>query len=226
MATDGRPIVPARLVLGMVTLILGLLFLADSAGLLTADSAVAFWPVGLVGLGLVVVLQPDPPNRLVGAVLITAGVWLLLNNVGVWRYPFLRSWPYLLIIAGAWVLYRVRRMRAIESPDFAAGFAFGDSVVRRFHGNRFAAGEISAVGGQCRLDLSATAIHDPASAAVVDVFAVLGRIEIVVPAGWQVDNRVLPLIGRVDVPQTAATGPILIVRGSAICGGIAVAAAQ
>jgi hypothetical protein len=236
MASDARPIVPARLVLGMVTLVLGLLFLADGADLLNAGSAMAFWPVGLVGLGLVVVLQPDPANRLVGAVLITAGIWLLLNNVGLWSYPFIRTWPYLLMIVGVWVLYRVRRLRAWESPDRAAGFAFGETVGKRFAPAAFTAGEFSAVGGRCYVDLTAAAIDETASRAIVDVFAVFGRIELVVPSGWQIDNRVLPLLARVDVPQQGPDGPpeggppvrspLVIVRGSAICGDIAVAAVE
>jgi hypothetical protein len=235
MASDARPIVPARLVLGMVTLVLGLLFLADSADLLNADSVAAFWPVGLVGVGLVVVLQPDPANRLVGVVLITAGVWLLLNNVGLWSYPFMRTWPYLLMIAGAWVLYRVRRLRAWERPDRAAGFAFGNSVGRRLAPVTFTAGEFSAVGGKCHVDMSAAAMNQPASRAVVDVFAVFGRIELIVPSGWQIDNRVLPLLARVNLPQGLdgqpkggrhVPSPIVIVRGSAICGDISIAAAE
>jgi hypothetical protein len=225
MSSDTRPLVPARLVVGMVALVLGLLFLADSADLLNADSALAFWPVGLVGVGLVVVLQPDPANRLVGAVLITAGVWLLLNNVGVWSYPFLRTWPYLLIIVGVWVLYRVRRLRAWDGPYRAAGFAFLNSTAERVASATFKAGEFSAVGGACHVDLSAVATNGPG--AVVDVFAVFGHIQLLVPAGWQVDNRVLPLLARVGVPtESTATGPVVIVRGSAICGTISVAAAN
>ena len=66
-----RPLVPPQLVLGIVTFILGAVFLADSAGMLSAESAMALWPIGLVALGLIVVLQPDDANRLVGAVLIS-----------------------------------------------------------------------------------------------------------------------------------------------------------
>jgi hypothetical protein len=227
MSSDARPLVPARLVVGMVALVLGVLFLAESADLLNADSALAFWPVGLVALGLVVVLQPDPANRLVGAVLMTAGVWLLLNTVGVWTYPFLRTWPYLLIVVGAWVLYRARRMRAWNGPGRAAGFAFVDRVARQVAGTTFTAGDFSAVGGSCSVDLGAVAIDQPAAGAVVDVFAVFGRIELLVPAGWRVDNRVLPLLAHVDMPtQSAAAGPLVIVRGSAICGVVSVTAAK
>jgi hypothetical protein len=129
MPSANRPLVPPRLVLGMVTFVLGALFLADSADLLRADSALAFWPVALLALGLVVVLQPDPANRIVGALLLIAGVWLLLNAVGIWRYRFWQTWPYLLIVFGAWMIYRVYQLREKARRDgWVTGFAFLNSV--------------------------------------------------------------------------------------------------
>ena len=153
MPTDNRPLVPPQLVLGMVILLLGLVFLADSADILRADSALSAWPVGLVAVGLIVVLQPDAANRLVGAVLLIAGVWLLLNNVGLWTYSFWRTWPYLLVIFGAWMLYRVRRMREREAST-VTGFAFLNSITRQATSAPLEAGEFSAVGGECHIDLS------------------------------------------------------------------------
>jgi hypothetical protein len=209
----------------MVTFVLGGLFLADSAGLLQADSALAFWPVGLLALGFVVVLQPDAANRMVGAMLLVAGVWLLLNNVGVWNYSFWHTWPYLLIVFGAWILYRARQLRARDGLDGAAtGFAFLNRVVTQVTTVR--AGDLNAVGGECRVDLSAAHL-DGNTDVVIDVFALFGRITLQVPAGWRVENRVLPLLGRVeDLPPSAAAGPLVVVQGSAIGSSISIAAAS
>lgn len=226
--------VPPRLVLGLVTFVVGLMFMADGAGLLRADSALALWPVGLVALGLVVVLQPDAANRVVGAALIIAGVWLLLDNVGVWSYSFWRTWPYLLIVFGAWVLYRVRRMRDLGG-GIVTGFAFLNRVACRPAGGRFEGGEFSAVGGDCAIDLRGVTLEADQTGqatAVIDAFTLFGRIDVRVPAGWDVDNRVLPLLGRSSSPppvagasdRTALAAPTVIVQGSAICGSISVSA--
>lgn len=221
--SDG-PVVPARLVMGLVTLVLGLVFVADGAGLLRADSMLDVWPIGLVAAGLVVVLQPDMANRVVGAVLLIAGVWLLLNQLGVWSYSFWRTWPYLLILVGAWILYRVREMRAWErTTGRLSGFAFLDRVTR-FAPAGFEGGDFSAVGGDCTVDLSQSTIGTGQDGAVVDAFALFGRIELRVPEGWNVHNRVLPLLGQVQVPPPVAGGPTLVVQGSAIGGRVSVAA--
>ena len=224
MPSDNRPLVPPRLILGIVTFVLGGLFLADSADLLRADSALAFWPVALLALGLVVVLQPDTANRIVGALLLIAAVWLLLNAVGIWSYRFWQTWPYLLIVFGAWMIYRVHQMRERERKDgWLTGFAFLDRVDRHASSAPIAAGEFSAVGGECSVDLANARIGDTNAVVIVDVFALFGRIALRVPAGWRVDTRVLPLIGKVDETQPpAAAGPTLVVQGSAICGRISV----
>src|SRR4029453_17479953 len=225
---DTRPLVPPQLVLGLVTFILGAVFLADSAGMLNAESPVSLWPIALVALGLIVVLQPDNANRLVGAVLIIAGVWLLLNNIGLWSYSFWRTWPYLLVIFGAWMLYRVRRMRGWERDSRGAGFAFLNSLTRRAASGRFEAGEFSAVAGECDIDLGDVTIADGNAETVIDAFVLFGRMTLRVPAGWRVATRILPLRGRVDPvpPPAGAIGPTVVVQGSAICSKVSVAAAR
>jgi hypothetical protein len=215
--------VPTRLILGLVTLVLGLVFLADGANLLRADSLLDVWPVGSVAIGLIVVLQPDMANRVVGAVLLIAGVWLLLNHLGVWSYSFWRTWPYLLVVFGAWMLYRVREMRQweAEAPRLS-GFAFLDRVSRH-SGARFEGGDFSAVAGHCVVDLCRVTTGGEPDTAVIDAFALFGRIELRVPEGWNVDNRVLPLLGQVQVPPPVAGGPTIVVQGSAIGGRVSVA---
>lgn len=223
MPSENRPLVPLRLVLGMVTFLLGGLFLADSADLLRADSALAFWPVAVIALGLVVVLQPDTGNRMVGAVLLIAGVWLLLNAVGIWTYRFWQSWPYLLILFGAWMIYRAYNMQEHQGGDgTVSGFAFLNNVDSQGASTPFAAADVSAVAGECAIDLRAAQPGD--GPMIIDVFALFGRIVLRVPAGWRVETRVLPLLGRVDdVPEPAAPGgPTVIVQGSAICSGVSV----
>lgn len=225
MPADSTPLVPPRLILGIVVIVLGALFLADSAGVLRADSALAFWPVALVALGLVVVLQPDPANRMVGALLLIAGVWLLLNGIGVWTYRFWRTWPYLLILFGAWMIYRVHWMHARERDrGLLGGFAFLNRADLQPGDAPVAAGEFSAVGGQCSVDLRDAWTASTNAIVIVDVFALFGRISLRVPSGWNVDNRVLPLLGQAGAvpPQPDSAGPTMVVQGSAICGSVTV----
>jgi hypothetical protein len=64
-----------------------------------------------------------------------------------------------------------------------------------------------------------------ADGAVIDAFAFWGGIKILVPEGWVVTNKVLPLLGGTDDRSRAVegAGKQLLVRGSAIMGGVEIA---
>jgi hypothetical protein len=243
MAREEGPLVPLRLVLGILVFLVGGLFLADSVGALNADSALTLWPVGLVALSLVVLLQPDPTNRLVGAVLLVAGIWLLLNAIDVWSYSFWSTWPYLLVLFGAWMLYRAAQMRqreglaqgALEEAgegfdsrvaggDWIGAYAFLDRVERAANGATFAGGDFNAVLGGCDVDLTAAS----SSRAVVDAFVLLGRVAVTVPAGWRVETRVLPLLSRIvaGASDVADASDTVVVRGTLILGRLEVTHAE
>ncbi|MGD8330893.1 MAG: DUF5668 domain-containing protein [Acidobacteriota bacterium] len=237
MAQASSPLVRPRLVLGILVLLVGGVLLADQLGAVSAESAAALWPVVLLALGLVMVLQPDTTNRLAGAVLLVAGVWLLCNALGWWSYSFWHTWPYLLVIVGAWLLYRVQLLRDLEGPaDRVAGalgrfdarvtdaprvgaLAFLNAVERIATTPAFESGDFHAVLGSCDIDLGQTGASGVAS---VDAFALLGRLVIAVPAGWRVESRLLPLLGRVDNACAGADDapPTVVVHGAAILGRV------
>jgi len=237
MASTTGSVVRPRLVAGILVFLLGGAFLADQMGGVSAESARALWPIGVIALGLVVVMQSDQVSRLVGALLLVVGVWLLCNNLGFWTYSFWHTWPYLLVLFGAWLLYRVHLLREREGPTGRAAGALGrfdervsdapavgalaflNGVERVATSSAFASGDIHAVFGVCDVDLSATTGAGPA---VIDTFALFGYVAITVPAGSTVDNRVLPLLGRVDNTCADAAGgaATIVVRGISLLGRV------
>ncbi|MGD8328553.1 MAG: DUF5668 domain-containing protein, partial [Acidobacteriota bacterium] len=171
MTQSATPIVKPRLILGILVVLIGCIFVADQIGVVSAESAAAMWPVGVIAVGLVMVLQPDTANRLAGAVLLVAGVWLLCNALGWWSYDFWRTWPYLLVIFGAWLLYRVQLLRDREGPagrpsgalgrfdarvtdaPSVGALAFLNAVERIATNPAFESGDFHAVLGSCDIDL-------------------------------------------------------------------------
>jgi hypothetical protein len=96
---------------------------------------------------------------------------------------------------------------------------------RRIASQNFERGEAVAVMGGCEIDLSPARI---AEEAVIDVLAVWGGIEIRVPTGWKVIGRVAPILGGYEDKTAGAPdgAPRLVIRGSAIMGGIEVRNAE
>ena len=80
---------------------------------------------------------------------------------------------------------------------------------------------MSATLGGAKLDLTGAAVS--ADTVTVDVFAMMGGIEIRVPRDWDVTSDVVALMGAcVDKRSPAATrsGKHLVVRGYAVMGGV------
>jgi predicted membrane protein len=75
--------------------------------------------------------------------------------------------------------------------------------------------------GGVKLDLTGSQIEG--ESATIDVFALMGGIEIYVPREWEVVNDVTSVLGAcVDKrrPSTTSNGKRLVVSGMALMGGI------
>lgn len=244
MAAETRPLVPLKLVLGVLTFLAGALLLADSFGMLRAGSGWTMWPLAVIVLGVAVRLQPNTTSRTTGGVLLVAGFWLLFNAAGIWEYSFWDTWPLLLILLGAWLLYRTDQMRQNAGgpegydqqstrAENVGALAFVARIGRKTTGQRLRTGEMIAILGDCSFDF--TDARRGAGPIVVDAFALVGRVRITVPDDWVVRQRVLPLLGRVsdtraDVAEggdiafgDGAEAPVdLLIQGTAILGGVEV----
>ena len=95
---------------------------------------------------------------------------------------------------------------------------------------RFRGGEITAVMGGAQLDLRQATIP-PGEEAALDIFAVMGGCEIIVPPSWTVVTPIVPVMGGIDdkrlppLPGGAESiggrpAPRLVLRGLLLMGGI------
>jgi hypothetical protein len=220
------PLVPRGLVLGVAIVLVGLVFLADSLGMLDAATGWAIWPIAVIVAGVAIRPQPGVASQVFGIILIVAGVWLLFNELGLWTYSFWRTWPLILILVGAWMRYRVWHMQhlAAEQPGAIAFL----SQVTSDTGGVVRGAEFDAIAGDGLFDFGE--VSGSREPIVVDAFVIAGRIRLAVPNNWVVEMRVLALPGRVSDARgqsssgTAARQPDLIVRGTAILGIVEVVA--
>jgi hypothetical protein len=99
---------------------------------------------------------------------------------------------------------------------------------RASNDNPFRGADMTSIIGSTQLDLR-RAVIDPGQHAVIDVFTVLGGLEIWVPTGWTVVSEVVPVLGSVEdkrlPPVDGArppngTTPRLVLRGAVVLGGL------
>jgi predicted membrane protein len=193
-----------------------------------------FWPVGLVAVGLMMVLNPTPAGRRPGWFLLAIGGWLTATvvyraPVGIWDL-----WPVALVGMGIAMIRRGRE-HALVSRDAGApsepgaastnqafsAIAFWSGVKRRVTSVAFRRADLIAVMGGVEVDLRQAST---AGEAVIDVFAIWGGIEIFVPPDWEVVNEVVAVMGAAEDKSTGIQGARhrLILRGFVLMGGVEV----
>jgi predicted membrane protein len=104
----------------------------------------------------------------------------------------------------------------------ASLFALMSSSKRRWGRSLFRSAEATAFMGGCELDLR-DALMNAGETAVVEVFAVMGGVNIFVPPNWTVSQEIVPLLGGVqDKTRSIPSGPAqhLLVRGTVVMGGV------
>lgn len=107
-------------------------------------------------------------------------------------------------------------------PVHASLFSLLGSSKRRWGRSVFRGAETTAFMGGCELDLR-DALMSPGELAVVDVFVLMGGVNIFVPPHWTVSQEIVPLMGGVhDKSHSVPSNPAqhLLVRGTVIMGGV------
>jgi hypothetical protein len=110
--TDERRISQARVVFGLVVMLVGALLLLDRLGWWGVRLNVPLWPWVLVALGLARLSDRSTDahgclrGRRSAAWLLFIGAWGLLNEYRLFGIHYGHSWPILLIGAGAMVVWR------------------------------------------------------------------------------------------------------------------------
>src|SRR5262245_25868781 len=103
----------ARTVLGLLIVAWGALALLDNLGILGGrDLMRTFWPVLVIGWGLVRLTMGEPHGRWIGAAAATAGVALLGNTLEWWHVRITVLWPLFVIALGIHVMTRRGHRRA------------------------------------------------------------------------------------------------------------------
>jgi hypothetical protein len=106
-----------RVFIGFVIILIGLAMLGEQTGLYGLNLSGHYWPLILVVLGGMKVLDPGQSggrqrSRRGGLWLIYVGCWGLVNEFHLFGFDYGTSWPLLIIGAGIGIVWR-----AFDNPD-------------------------------------------------------------------------------------------------------------
>jgi hypothetical protein len=213
-----------RLVNGAAVLAIGLIFWFDHLGKIDAGDFLRWWPLLLIATGLAHLVE----RRWVSALVLTAIGIAFLPDIPFFPHfrvsEILGLWPILITAAGVTLVMQAIRPAAKDAASSRAGTFRAIGVMggsaRTVSGDPFVGGDAFAVMGAADVTISSASA---VSGAVIDVLAFWGGVEIKVPRGWNVESRVTPILGAFvnnTAAATSADAPHVLVRGSAIMGGV------
>lgn len=222
-------IVP-RLLIGLTILSAGLLWTLDNLDVLDSERFTQWWPAVVILIGLVRMFDPAA-SKITSAIIALIGVGLLLDTLDYWDFDPGDLFPLLIALVGGKLVWDVLRRkpasrmdRSVDADSVVHAFAFMAGVGKRSVSHDYRGGDANAIMGGVELDLREAQIA-PGREAVLDTFAFWGGVEVRVPESWRVVSQVMPLMGAFEDNTTSkggGSGPVLVVRGVAVMGGIEV----
>jgi predicted membrane protein len=213
-----------RILVGFVLIALGALFLLDQSDVLDSGDLLAdWWPMVFVVAGFLY-LSFSPRHIMVPAVLIILGLALLarsLDFVPDWVQTVF--WPLVLVAVGLWVMFGSGLGAAgVQSGDRVNSLVafFGREVVNE--SQHFGGGSIFTVFGATEVDLRRA--RPVPEGAAMDVVVAFGGVDIVIPEGWRVEVKGIPLFGgwsnKVSRDLVSADAPLLSIEALVAFGGL------
>ena len=215
----------SRLFVGACVLAVGVIFWLDRIGTIDARDYLTWWPLALIGFGVINAVRRRWPAAIVFLIL---GIVFMPSipaylHIRVWQ--ILAVWPLFISLAGVTLILQSLRPEARGPLAFRAIAVMGGNeraVPAQATADVVPRGEVVAVMGGCQIDLTRVA---PAREVVLDLLVFWGGVEIQVPRGWQVNPRNAIVIGAL-VNNTDRTespdAPRLVITGSVIMGGVEV----
>lgn len=218
---------PGRVLFGFVLVSLGGLYLLEGAGIVDAGSTFGeWWPVAIVVLG---VLHAVSEGRLAPASVVLVGGGLVLLGVTSGLFgsdAWDLVWPAAIVLVGLWIMLGLGRTGSTRMPakEEINSIAVLGSARVGSSSKHFLRGSATAVFGGVTVDL--TEAEPDERGARLGVTAIFGGVDVIVPRGWLVEMRGLPLLGgwddTTDRTNLASDAPRLDITALVVLGGVEV----
>ncbi len=210
---------------GIIFIVIGVAFFANAIGAEGANELITnWWPAVFVMIGIGQLITGDAFNGVfwivIGAVvcLFTSGT--ISYNGDIWQV----IWPVALILFG--IRFMIRPMSSSKKSccdgEFVGSASVFSGSVKKVSSKDFKGSSVRAVFGGSTLDLRDAEISK--SGAIIDVSAIFGGIEILVPKKYPIKVDVAAILGGHDDKHSTSDIdpklPTITIRGEAIFGGI------
>lgn len=220
---------------GLILILLGGGLLLDQLNIFDFGDIISlYWPSLLIILGIIGLFDRKS-SKTGNVIIITLGALLQLNRLDYVDIDIFRLFfPLILIIVGLSIIFSKgtrKHSSPVEPEEWTNENANMEDTVDLFamlSGNsalnqsfNFKGGKATAILGAIDLDLRQAQLHN--NQAFLDVTALFGGVEIVVPDTWRVELNGTPILGGIEnqtKPNPDLGAPVLKVAATAMFGGI------
>ena len=227
-----------KIIVGILIIAAGVILLLGTLGYNLDIDLWDFWPLILIAVGIkIMVSHHDSKEILWGIFLLTIGVLLQLNKLDYIDISFHDIWPLILIYIGIQIIISggKHRSRMSHNRTHKRGLMNENEDVRgdminisailgggeyHYSNKKLKGGKISAIMGGCEIDLRDSDFEG--EELIINIFALMGGIEIRIPQSWDVVLEGTPILGGMSDQTKTLNGSKkkLIITGEAIMGGV------
>ncbi|MDP4115667.1 MAG: LiaF-related protein [Bacteroidota bacterium] len=238
--------VESRIVLGIILIIIGLgYFISNIPGFEQFEIHQYIFSFEFIVFAVGLILFLNSSRRLFGALVLSVGVILMAAKfLGIGEHIF---FPLIIIALGIYILLKhnyykdyasekknqwhehmndkrfYKHGRTIDKDmiDETAIFGGGNRFIKS---DNFKGGFVTCIFGGMELDLTNSTLAE--GEVVLDVTALFGGAEILVPKEWDVRNQGTPIFGGFSIKnkkymsQEVRQNSCLVIKGIAIFGGV------
>jgi predicted membrane protein len=229
METRHNSFFAPQLVLGLGIILIGILFLLGNMDIIDPHEYLRYWPVIIMIVGIAYLIQcQNGPGRIWGLILTFVGTAMLLDRLYFIHFSLWDYWPLILVIIGIIMIFKSSFFRRGISPPFAESKDANDYLKaiavmggfkRSNNSQNFQGGELTAIMGGLEIDLRDASVKGEA---IIDIFAMMGGVEMRVPEDWLIIIDGFPFMGGFEdkTRPPKDTTKRLIIKGTAIMGGV------
>lgn len=235
METRQQSFYAPRLVLGLGIILIGAIFLLGNLDIINMREYLRLWPAILIFIGIAYLIQGQrSASRIWGVIWIFIGTAMLLDRLYFIHFNLWDYWPIILVFVGGMMILRGTPLRrgiasfassassTSESND-AQSYIRGTAILGGFKRNNnsqdFKGGEFTAFMGGVEIDLRDASIKGEA---IIDIFAVMGGVDMRVPDDWTVIVEGFPILGGIEdkTHSPKESTKRLVIKGTVVMGGV------
>lgn len=213
----------SRLLIGAAIVIFGTALLLNALTIIDTSSILQTWWPMLLIVGGIAMLVNDSKNYLWSLAIIIVGVFVQLRALGF--YEDINLWQVIwpLVIIGAGISIAMGRSILPQSKVEAGSddiMAFLGGSDQKNISENFTGSRVTAILGGAKVDLRKVTIKKNAT---IQLFTLMGGVELVVPRNVIVKNQTNAILGGVENKtdqDVVKNAPVLTIIGDVIMGGV------